>query len=78
VCDFLFEINYVILHMNFAFDKVLIRVYCCDGCGYSYKGKHLTGAGLQVRRFSPLSSWQEAWWHAGGHETGEEAKSSTS
>ena len=24
---------------------------------YSYKGKHLVGAGLQVQRLSPLSSW---------------------
>ena len=29
--------------------------------GNSYKGKHLIGAGLQFQRFSPLSSWQEAW-----------------
>lgn len=27
----------------------------------SYKGKHLTGAGLQFQRFSPLSSRQETW-----------------
>jgi hypothetical protein len=25
----------------------------------SYKGKHLTRAGLQLQRFSPLPSWQE-------------------
>ena len=25
----------------------------------SYKGKHLIGAGLQVQRCSPLSSWQK-------------------
>jgi hypothetical protein len=31
--------------------------------GNYYKGKHLIGAGLQ--RFSPLSSWREAWQHAG-------------
>ena len=28
----------------------------------SYKGKHLIGIGLQVPRFSPLSSW---WEHPG-------------
>jgi hypothetical protein len=27
--------------------------------GKSYKGQHLIGAGLQVQRFSPLSSWWE-------------------
>jgi len=27
--------------------------------GKSYKGQHLIGAGLQVQRFSPLSSRQE-------------------
>jgi len=31
----------------------------------SYKGKHLIGAGLQSQRFSPLSSWQEAWQDSG-------------
>ena len=29
----------------------------------SYNGKHLIGAGLQSQRFSPLSSWYEAWQH---------------
>jgi hypothetical protein len=33
--------------------------------------QHLIGAGLQVQRFSPLSSWQEAWQHPGRHSTGE-------
>jgi hypothetical protein len=35
--------------------------------GKSYKGLHLIGAGLQVQRFSPLSSWWEAWQHPGRH-----------
>ena len=35
--------------------------------GNSYKGKHLVGAGLQFQRFRPLSSWWEAWQHAGRH-----------
>jgi hypothetical protein len=26
-----------------------------------YEEKHLTGDGLTVQRFSPLSSWWEAW-----------------
>ena len=31
----------------------------------SYKEKHLTGAGLQVQRFSPLLSWWEACQNPG-------------
>jgi hypothetical protein len=42
------------------------------------KGGHLTGTGLQFQRFSPLSSWQEAWQHSGRHGVIEGAKSSTS
>ena len=45
--------------------------------GKSYKGLHLIGAGLQVQRFSPLSSWWEAWQHPGRHGAGR-VKSSTS
>jgi hypothetical protein len=33
---------------------------------------------ITVQRFSPLSSWQEAWWHAGRHGAGEVAESSKS
>ena len=33
--------------------------------GNCYKGKHLIGTGLQVQRFSPLSSRQKAWQHPG-------------
>jgi hypothetical protein len=43
-----------------------------------YKGQHLIGAGLLVLRFSPLSSWQEAWQHLGKHRIREGAESSTS
>ena len=45
--------------------------------GNSYKGKHLTGAGLHFLRFS-LPSRYEAWQHPGRHGTGGEAESSTS
>ena len=45
--------------------------------GNSYKEKHLTGTGLQFQRFSPLSSWQEAWQYSDRH-AGEVAESSTS
>ena len=33
---------------------------------------------LTVQRFSPLSSWQEAWRHAGKHDAREVAESPTS
>ena len=42
-----------------------------------YKGKHLTGTGLQFQRFSSLSSWQEAWQHIGRHGARETAESPT-
>jgi hypothetical protein len=45
--------------------------------GNSYKGQHLIGAGLQVQRFSPLSSRWEAWQHPGRHDAGEGAESTS-
>ena len=45
--------------------------------GNSYKGQHLTGAGLQFQRFSLLLSWWEAWQYEGRHGFGG-AKSSVS
>ena len=39
-----------------------------------YKGQHLIEAGLKVQRFSPLSSQQEPWQHAGRHGAGEELR----
>jgi hypothetical protein len=45
--------------------------------GNSYKGQHLTGVGLQVQGFSPLSPRQEAWQRPGRYGTGG-AESSTS
>ena len=38
--------------------------------GNSYKGKHSIRAGLQFQRFSPLSSWPEAWQFADIHGAG--------
>jgi hypothetical protein len=38
--------------------------------GNSYKGQNLIAVGLQVQRFSPLSSWQEAWQRPGRHGIG--------
>ena len=46
--------------------------------GNFYKGQYLIGAGLQFQRFSPLSSWQEAWQCAGRHGTLERAECSAS
>ena len=46
-----------------------------DHCN-SYKEQHLIGAGLQFQRFSLLSSWREAWYHAGTLSAGG-AKGST-
>ena len=43
----------------------------------SYKGKHSIGTGLQIQRFSPLSSWHETWKHPHRHGAGR-AESSTS
>ena len=45
--------------------------------GNSYKGQHLIGTGLQVQRFSSLSSRWEEWQRPGRCGTGR-AKSSTS
>ena len=44
----------------------------------SCKGQDLTGAGLQILRFIPLSSWQEAWQCPSRYGAGERAQSSTS
>lgn len=44
----------------------------------SYKGKHLIWGLAYLQRFSPLSVWLEAWWHAGRHRSGEVTKSSIS
>jgi hypothetical protein len=45
--------------------------------GHHDEGNSLIGSGLQFQRFSPLSSWWEAWQHAGRHWV-RGAKSSTS
>jgi hypothetical protein len=45
--------------------------------GNSSKGRLIRG-GSQFQRFSPLSSWQVTWLHAGRYGAGEGAKSSTS
>jgi hypothetical protein len=37
---------------------------------HTHKGQHFIGAGLQSQRFSPLSSWQEAWQQTGSHGSG--------
>ena len=52
------------LRGSFAMKKHL------DQCS-PYKGKHFTGADLQIQWFRPLSSW----WCADRHGTGEGAES---
>lgn len=44
---------------------------------FHFLKRHLIGAGLQFQRFSPLLSWQEAWWPAGRRGAGEKAERST-
>jgi hypothetical protein len=48
------------------------------GQGSSYKGIHLIGAGLEVQRFSPLSSWQETGRLADSHGAAEGVETSIS
>jgi hypothetical protein len=40
--------------------------------------KHLIGDGLQVQRFSPLTSKVEAWQYPGRHGTGRSESSTSS
>jgi hypothetical protein len=58
-------------HPFYFFTSVFIRVSISvkrhHDQGKSYKGQHLIGAGSQVQRFSPLSSWRESWQHSGRH-----------
>jgi hypothetical protein len=58
--------------------RVSIAVKKHHDQGNSYKCKTLIGAGLQFQRFSPLSSWPEAWQCAGRLGAGEGTESSTS
>ena len=44
--------------------------------GNSHKGKHVIGVGLEFQRFSPLSSWWDAWKYTGRHSAGEGAEDS--
>ena len=46
--------------------------------GDFYKRKHLLGVCLHIQGYSPLSSWQGGWWHAGRHVAEEVAERSTS
>ena len=63
-------------HKNAVMPSVAVKRHHNQGNSYK-RQQHLTGAGLQVQRFSPLSSRQEAWQHLGRHGTGG-AESSTS
>jgi hypothetical protein len=57
-------------HINHCL-RVSITVNRHHDQSNSYKGHHLIGASLQVQRYSPLSSRQEAWQYQGRHDTGE-------
>ena len=65
-----------------AFAAVLVGVFIAVkrhlDHSNSYKDKHLLGACLLFERFSPFSSWYEAWGHTDRHGTGEVAENSTS
>ena len=50
--------------------RVSVTVKTHHSYGNSYKGKHLIGSSLQFQRFSQLSLWWGAWWHAGKHGAG--------
>ena len=53
------------------------NTHCLMQCAvktHSYKRKHLIRAILQLQRFSPLSSWQGAWWYTGRHGAGEQLR----
>jgi hypothetical protein len=76
-------LNFDVTHLTFLQLANLISVLGFSGVkrhhdqGKSYKGQHLIGASFQFQRFNPLSSWQEAWQHAGRHGAGG-SESSTS
>ena len=53
--------------------RVVIVMKKVHDHGNSHKGKQLIRAGLQVQRFSPLSSCWEAWTCADRHGTREGA-----
>ena len=44
-----------------CFGECFIAVKRYHDCGNAHRGKHLPVTCLVVQRFSPLSSWQEAW-----------------
>jgi hypothetical protein len=53
------SLNYIAKHIDNLLQVCLTSVNRYHDQGTSYKDKHLTGAGLQVQRFSPLSSTLE-------------------
>jgi hypothetical protein len=53
---------------NCVLDRISIAVKRHHDQGNSYNGQHLIRASLQIQRFSPLVSWQEAWQLPGRQE----------
>jgi hypothetical protein len=66
------------IHSSCECLRVSIAVKRHHDQGNSYKGQHLIEAGLQFHRFSPLSSWREAWQCPGRHGAGDGIERSTS
>ena len=58
----------------------VLGFHCCEETPLTkatYKRKHFIGAGLQIQRLSPLSSWWQVWQRLDRHGAGEGAESST-
>jgi hypothetical protein len=71
MCNIIIDIYVVFLFIVKIYKRNNPNRHCClkvsvtvkrhQDCGNYYKGKYLIGAGLQVQKFCPLLSWQEAW-----------------
>ena len=68
--------KYLHAYISFCLSLGFIVVKRQHDQGNYCKGQHLIGAGLQIQRFNPLSSWQETWQGQGRHGAGEGAESS--
>lgn len=66
------------MHINLtgALGRVSVAVETHNDQCSIYEGKHLTGAALQLKRFSSLSLWWKRWQYASIHGVDEVAESS--
>jgi hypothetical protein len=69
---------FIILFLYIVLVRVSIALKRHHEQDNPYTRQHLIGAGLQVQRFSSLSSRWEAWQHPGRHGAGKGAEISTS